>query len=77
MTHTSFIHPAPLAQTVAELRQGRRDLLAYVEQCLARIEAVEPHVQAFIPEPDRRGRLLAEAEALVARYPDPANRPPL
>jgi Asp-tRNA(Asn)/Glu-tRNA(Gln) amidotransferase A subunit family amidase len=34
-------------------------------------------VQALLPEPDRRGRLHAQAASLAARYPDPAGRPGL
>ncbi|HJN91923.1 MAG TPA: amidase [Dehalococcoidia bacterium] len=42
-----------------------------------RVEAVEPRVRAFVPEPGRRARLLDEATALDARYPDPESRPAL
>lgn len=74
---TSLLHPHPLAPTAAALREGSRDLPTYLNQLCDRIEAVEPHVQALLPEPDRRERLLAEAQALCDRYPDPATRPPL
>jgi Asp-tRNA(Asn)/Glu-tRNA(Gln) amidotransferase A subunit family amidase len=37
----------------------------------------EPEVLSFIPEPNRFERLQKEAEELLSRYPDPANRPPL
>lgn len=37
----------------------------------------EPHVRAFVPEEGRFDRLRADAEALVGRFPDPAERPPL
>ena len=40
-------------------------------------DAQEPNVLAFIPEEHRFARLLKEAEELVARYPDPGQRPPL
>jgi Asp-tRNA(Asn)/Glu-tRNA(Gln) amidotransferase A subunit family amidase len=30
-----------------------------------------------VPEPDRRGRVMAEARALLERYPQPGQRPPL
>jgi Asp-tRNA(Asn)/Glu-tRNA(Gln) amidotransferase A subunit family amidase len=42
-----------------------------------RILTTEPEVEALLPEVDRRGRLLKEAEALQKRFPDPAVRPPL
>jgi Asp-tRNA(Asn)/Glu-tRNA(Gln) amidotransferase A subunit family amidase len=37
----------------------------------------EPGVQAFLPEEGRFERLRREEEALHARWPDPAKRPPL
>ncbi|MBX7236309.1 MAG: amidase [Caldilineales bacterium] len=70
-------HPHPLAATVAGLRSNEIDLLSYLDRLCDRIDAVEPHIQALLPEPDRRARLLAEAQALLERYPDPVSRPPL
>jgi Asp-tRNA(Asn)/Glu-tRNA(Gln) amidotransferase A subunit family amidase len=67
----------PLAVTLAELRAGQVDLLAYIDQVCARILTTEPVIEALLPEVDRRGRLLKEAEALQGRFPDPAGRPPL
>ncbi|MCB9137162.1 MAG: amidase [Caldilineaceae bacterium] len=72
-----FTNPAPLAQTVNELRGGRHSLSLYLEQQMMRLEQVEPHVQALLPEPDRAVRLAADAAALRARFPLPAARPPL
>ena len=69
--------PAPLAKTAAALRTGQLDLLNYINEICDRIEAVEPTIQAFLPESNRRARLLAEAAALQARFPDPRDRPPL
>ncbi|NOZ48790.1 MAG: amidase [Chloroflexi bacterium] len=77
MNAKQFVHPTSLAKTAASLRSGELDLLAYYTRLLDHIDAVEPHVQAFIPEPDRRQRLMAAAEALLARYPTPTERPPL
>ncbi|HXT21492.1 MAG TPA: amidase [Thermoanaerobaculia bacterium] len=37
----------------------------------------EPEVLSFVDEPGRWERLAAEAAALVERWPDPAQRPPL
>lgn len=70
-----LIHPAPLAPTATALRRGELDLLAYINEICDRIDAGEPHIQALLPEPGRRARLLAEAKALLARFPDPADRP--
>lgn len=72
-----FIHAAPLARTAAELRSGKQDLVAFVEEMCDRVERVDPVVQALLPEPGRRERLRREAQALRRRFPDPAHRPPL
>ncbi len=68
---------APLAETAAALHTGQLDLLAYLNEICNRIDAAEPLIQALLPEPDRRARLITEAQALQARFPDPVNRPPL
>ena len=72
-----LIHDAPLIKTATALRNGDLDLLAYVNDVCNRIEAEEPQIQALLPETGLRERLLVDARALQARYPDPANRPPL
>ena len=74
---TPLIVPTPLAETAAALRSGALDLFTYLDALFTRQEQVEPLVQAFVPEPDRRGRVMAEARALLARYPQPGQRPPL
>jgi Asp-tRNA(Asn)/Glu-tRNA(Gln) amidotransferase A subunit family amidase len=73
----SMLHPAPLAESAAASRTGELELLTYINDICDRIDTLEPEIQALLPEPDRRVRLLAEAQALQARFPDPANRPPL
>src|SRR5579859_7147724 len=72
-----FLHDAPLIETTAALRSGDLDLRAYINDICDRVEIDEPHIQALLPEEGRRARLLAEARALQARYPDAASRPPL
>lgn len=72
-----LINPAPLAQTVSQLREGDRDLATYVDAMCDRVDAVDPDIQALLPEPGRRERLRAEAAALERRYPQPTGRPPL
>jgi Asp-tRNA(Asn)/Glu-tRNA(Gln) amidotransferase A subunit family amidase len=42
-----------------------------------RLESLEPQIRALLPEPGRRERLRREAAELEARFPNPANRPPL
>lgn len=73
----SFTAPLSLATTTTELRSGQRDLLAFIREICDRIDALEPHIQAFLPEPERVTRLLAEATHLRQRFPDPEQRPPL
>lgn len=70
-------HRASLPETAAALKSGELDLITYVTEVIRRIEATDNEIRALLPEPNRRQRLLAEAEALLARYPDPASRPPL
>ena len=72
-----FTNPAPLAQTVDSLRRGQHSLSLYIEQTCLRIDRVEPHVEALLPEPGRKKRLTQEGHALRNRYPMPADRPPL
>ena len=54
---------------------------AFVRENLARtcdrIDAVDGAIAAFVDEPGRRERLLADAAAISARWPDPAARPAL
>ncbi len=51
-----------------------RDQLAAV---LDRIDEIEPHIHALVPEPGRRVRVTAELETLLVRYPASGPRPPL
>ncbi len=74
---TSLIAPAPLATTAAALRDGQLDPMTYLDAQLARMDEVEPLVQAFVPEPQRGPRVRAALRALVEAYPQPGQRPPL
>ncbi|MET9530230.1 amidase [Streptomyces sp. NPDC006649] len=38
---------------------------------------MDREIQAFVPEPARTERIAAETAAVTARWPDPADRPPL
>lgn len=73
--------PDPLALSVpelaAQLRAGTLPLAVYLDALAARFATREPDLQAFVPEPDRFGRLQREAAALLAAYPRPGERPPL
>lgn len=72
-----YTNSAPLAATVQQLRNNQTTLARYLDQMEQRMAAVNPQVEALLPEPDRFGRLRREAEALQAQYPTPAQRPPL
>ncbi len=69
--------PASLAITTDALRKNELDLFTYVDEICKRIDEAEPQLHALLPETDRRMRLRADAQALQARFPDPATRPPL
>lgn len=69
--------PLPLQEHVHALRTGQLALLDWIHQICDRIDAADPQIQAFIPEPNRRARLLEEATELEARFPDVNARPPL
>lgn len=72
-----MLQKAPLADTAAALRGGELDLLEHTQATLARLDALEPQLQAFLPEPGRHDRVMSEAEALLQRWPEPEGRPPL
>lgn len=73
----SLTAPLPLASTMHRLRSSQDNLLPFIREICNRIDTLEPHIQALLPEPGRRERLLAEAASLQQRFPDPAQRPPL
>lgn len=77
MTQPSLVAPASLADIAARLRYGAVDVTTYVDAVCDRIEQVEPHILALVPEDDRRARLQREAHALRERYADPTTRPAL
>ncbi len=72
-----MIEQAPLKTTAAALRSGQLDLLDYVEQACDRLDALDPQIEAVVPEPERRERLRRQARDLQNRFPDPSQRPPL
>ncbi len=73
----SLVHPRPLGPLARDLSSGKRDLIGYIEESLALVEAADSRVEALLPEEGRRERLLSEARGLLARYPDADARPPL
>ncbi len=77
-THrTSPLITNPLALRAASLREGASDLHAQIDEALDRLERFDSQVRALLPEPGRRERLHAQADALASRYPDASMRPAL
>jgi len=66
-----------LSTTLNALKTGELSLITFINDLCDRIDAVEPYILSLIPEAGRRERLLKEAQALLAQYPDPQQRPPL
>lgn len=73
----SLLPHAPLAPIVAAMRSGALPPGRHVAEACDRLDAFDGTTRALLPEEGRRGRLLGEAAALAARYPDTALRPPL
>lgn len=71
----SLMMPALLAETAKALRQGTRDVIEYINDVCDNIDVNEPKIQALLPEPNRRGRLIREAAELKWTYNDPSARP--
>jgi Asp-tRNA(Asn)/Glu-tRNA(Gln) amidotransferase A subunit family amidase len=72
-----FTAPALVVETADALRNNTIDLVAYLKQLCDRIDTIEPHIEALLPEENRRQRLIREAQELQRRFPNPENRPPL
>ncbi|MFQ5615225.1 MAG: amidase [Anaerolineales bacterium] len=53
------------------------DLLGKITQLETHFDVREPQVLAFLPEEGRFDRLRREAAALLEKYPNPKNHPPL
>jgi Asp-tRNA(Asn)/Glu-tRNA(Gln) amidotransferase A subunit family amidase len=59
------------------IRSGETDLLASISELCDRIDAKEDRLHTLVPGTYSRERLLEDASVLLARYSDPAARPPL
>jgi Asp-tRNA(Asn)/Glu-tRNA(Gln) amidotransferase A subunit family amidase len=68
---------ASLAVIASELRSGGWPLLDYLAKLEQRFNEREPDVLAFVPEDGRFPRLHHQAQQLLDKYPNPADRPPL
>ncbi len=72
-----YLHPAPLAVSVEDIINNKIKLKDYINAQCDRIEQSDREIQALLPEPGRRERLLSEAGSLQDIYPNPESRPPL
>jgi Asp-tRNA(Asn)/Glu-tRNA(Gln) amidotransferase A subunit family amidase len=68
---------ASLAVIASELRSGGWPLLDYLAALEMRFNEREPDVLAFVPEDGRFPRLQQQAQQLLDKYPNPADRPAL
>jgi Asp-tRNA(Asn)/Glu-tRNA(Gln) amidotransferase A subunit family amidase len=64
-------------QLIDSLRADELTLPEYLEEVEIWFQDREPSVLAFVPEHNRFERLRKDAEALLACFPDPEDRPPL
>ncbi|MCY4018920.1 MAG: amidase [Chloroflexi bacterium] len=72
----SLIQPLSLVDDLDAMRRGLSPLVM-VERLSARFAEVEDKIQAFVAEENRFDRLRRDAEALLDRHPQRAERPPL
>ncbi len=68
---------ASLTVIASELRSGGWPLLDYLAALEKRFNEREPNVLAFVPEDGRFLRLQQQAQDLIDKYPNPAERPSL
>jgi Asp-tRNA(Asn)/Glu-tRNA(Gln) amidotransferase A subunit family amidase len=64
-------------ETAQLLRTGEWSLETYLDQAQAYFRKREPEILAFMPEGNRFERLRKDAKALMEKYPEPTERPPL
>lgn len=72
-----YINNSPLVQTVEALKKGEIDLISYVEEMCERVTKLDSPIEAMLPEPGRKKRLVSEAKELQERFPNPNERPQL
>jgi Asp-tRNA(Asn)/Glu-tRNA(Gln) amidotransferase A subunit family amidase len=66
-----------LLELASAFRTGEVPAAGYISQIEAFFQKRESSVLAFVPEEHRFERLHTEVEALLSRFPDSKNRPPL
>ncbi len=73
----SLVNKNPLSPLAADLRSGKIALKDFYEHVFEMLDTVDSQVQAFVPEADRKTRVMADVAALEEKYPNPDDRPPL
>ena len=66
-----------LLELASAFRTGELSAAGYIFQIESAFKKRESSVLAFVPEANRFERLHKEAEALISRFPNSKNRPPL
>ncbi len=69
-----YLHPAPLGPIARDLSSGALDLKEYINAVCDRLDKYDSEIESFLPEENRRKRLLEEADSLQRLYPKPENR---
>ena len=72
-----LVQPRSLTDQVAATRSGDLPLQDLIAQTINRLEEVNPHVRAILPDVRLRERLSSEAADIIERWPTPSSRPPL
>jgi len=73
----SLINPLSLFETAIALQNGELELIPFLDSLFIRQKWLEPKIQAFIPEKNRRSRIMTAAQTLLERFPEPQQRPKL
>jgi Asp-tRNA(Asn)/Glu-tRNA(Gln) amidotransferase A subunit family amidase len=71
-------HPIGLVALSKDFRTGKQSPFDYLTRLEHRFDEREPHIQAFVPQPQNPfDRLRKELDALMAKYADASSRPAL
>ena len=77
MTADSYLRDISLVSDSLALRRGDLSLTLLIDDLETRFQAIEPTIEAYLPEAHRFDRLRHDAEALEMRHPEVDARPPL
>lgn len=77
MTSHPLTQETILKTTAGGLREGQLDLAEHIAERCSGVDCIEPRLQALLPEPNRRARLLREAAELQKLHSESARPPAL